>query len=216
MNQALLAIAILALVLNPAVAKTNPPQITWDWFNTAEVYKRYPRRTRADLLISAHYHRMAAERGNASSAYKLGEMYENGMGVSQDYQAALKWYLASADSGDKYGEFRVGFFYQKGLGVPQDMLMARYWYERSAQRNNEWAYHMLAFMFADGDGVEKNVSLARKYFELSLPRTNDHWAKWKLATLIEEGDPQRAKRLLRESASQGNTQAGELLRQKDW
>lgn len=209
-------IAMLPLLPDAAIAKSNPPQITWDWFNAAEVYKRYPRRTNTDLKIAAHYHRMAAEKGNASSAYKLGEMYENGMGVSQDYKIALRWFQAAADSGDRYGEFRVGYFYQKGLGVPRDALTARYWYERSALQDNEWAFHMLAFMFADGEGVEKDIPLARKYFEMSLPRTNDHWAKWKLAILIEDSDPRRARRLLHESAAQGNAEAGKLLHEKGW
>lgn len=216
MKLALLLVATLTIIPSPVDAKSNPPQITWEWFGAAETYKRYPNRTRNDLLIAARYHRMAALKGNTSSAYKLAEMYENGIGVNQDYKAALRWYQAAADGGDKHGEFRVGYFYQKGLAVPQDMLAARYWYERSARQDNEWAFHMLAFMFADGDGVEKDVSLARRYFEISLPRTDDHWAKWKLATLIEASDPRHARQLLRESAAQGNTQAADLLRQHGW
>jgi len=53
---------------------------------------------------------------------------------------------------------------------------------------------MLAFMMADGQGMKKHRELALKYFEPSLPLTNDHWAKWKLSTLIKSRDPVRAKR----------------------
>ena len=198
------------------VAGSRPSQITWEWYNMAETYKTYPKRTDADLRISAHYYELAANKGNAAAAYKLGEMYENGAGVGKDYDAALKWYRAAADAGNKYGQFKVGWFYQQGLGTQRDMQEARLWYRRSAGQNNEWAYHMLAFMYADGDGVERDEALARQYFEISLPRTNDNWAKWKLATLIEDSDPLRARQLLAESLAGGNVQAGEELRRKGW
>ena len=68
------------------------------------------------------------------------------------------------------------------------------WYRFATSHGNEWAYHMLAFMMADGQGMKKHRELALKYFEPSLPLTNDHWAKWKLATLIKSRDPVRAKR----------------------
>ncbi|HEY4191428.1 MAG TPA: tetratricopeptide repeat protein [Mesorhizobium sp.] len=210
-------IALCALaVCGGCVAGPNPSQISWEWFNVAETYKAYPRRTEADLRISAHYYALAANKGNAAAAYKLAEMYENGAGVAKDDDAALKWYRAAAVAGDKYGQFRVGWFYQHGLSTPKDMQQARLWYERSAKQDNEWAYHMLAFMLADGDGVGQDTALARTYFERSLPRTNDNWAKWKLAMLVEDSDPRRARQLLAESAAAGNVQAGEELRRKDW
>jgi TPR repeat protein len=198
------------------VAGSSPSQITWEWYNVAETYKAYPNRTDADLRISAHYYELAANKGNAAAAYKLGEMYGNGVGVGKDYDAALKWYRAAADAGDKYGQFRVGWFYQHGLATQQDMQEARLWYQRAAEQDNEWAYHMLAFMYADGDGVKRDAVLARRYFEISLPRTNDNWAIWKLATLIEDSDPLRAMQLLAESSAGGNVQAGEELRRKGW
>lgn len=198
------------------VAGSRASQASWEWFHVAETYKAYPNRTDADLRIAAHYYALAANKGNAAAAYKLGEMYEHGAGIGKDYGEALKWYRAAADAGDKYGQFRLGWFCQQGLGIQRDMQQARLWYERSAAQNDEWAYHMLAFIYADGDGVERDVTLARRYFEISLPRTNDNWAKWKLATLIEDSDPRRAKRLLMESSEGGNAQAGEELRRKGW
>ena len=198
------------------VAGPGAPQTTWEWFHAAETYKAYPNRTDADLRIAARYYALAANKGNAAAAYKLGEMYENGAGVGKDYGTALTWYRAAADAGDKYGQFRVGWLHQQGLGTQRDMREARLWYERSAAQGDEWAYHMLAFMYADGDGVERDVALARRYFEISLPRTDDNWAKWKLATLIEASDPPRARQLLMESSAGGNVQAGEELRRKGW
>jgi TPR repeat protein len=199
--------AIGIVVPTICLAQTKPPQITWEWFNAAEAYRHYAKKSAGDLTIAAHYYRMAAEKGNAPAAYKLGEMYENGEGVSKSETDALVWYRKAADAGDKYGQFRVGWFYQKGLGRPADPTEAARWYRLSAEQDNEWAYDMLAFMLADGLGVAKDEKLAQKYFELSLPRTKDNWARLKLATLIQAQDPKRARVLLQLSAAAGNAQA---------
>ena len=40
-----------------------------------------------------------AERGNASAQYSLGLFYFEGLGVAQDYQEAVRWYLKAAEQG---------------------------------------------------------------------------------------------------------------------
>jgi len=203
-----------AMFLCAAVAAhADPPQITWEWYNAAETYRNYKVKGKDDLRISAHYFRMAAEKGNSTAAYKLGEAYEEGIGLPKDPVQALDWYRRAASQGDKYAELRIGYFYQKGIVVARDPVTAVKWYRQSAGKDNIWAYHMLAFMLADGEGLPKDVKLARAYLEKSLPQTNDHWAKWKLAQLIGAEDPVRAKRLLQEASAAGNAQAAEELSQ---
>jgi hypothetical protein len=212
MRTGLLALAVSAALFLPYAAQAKPPQITWDWYNAAETYRNYGKKGPDDLKIAAHYYLLAAQRGNASAAYKLGDMFENGIGVGKSYANALKWYRTAADLGDKYGQYRVGWFYQQGLGVSKNSQEAVKWYTLSAKQDNEWAYHSLAFMLADGEGLPKNTDLARQYFELSLPRTNDAWAKWKLAMIVAKQDPKRARALLQQSASTGNPEAQKALR----
>lgn len=200
----------------PADAKDRPPRITWDWYHAAEIYRNHQGARPEDLRLAARYHRMAAEKGNAASAYKLAEMYENGAGVTQSYKNALNWYRRSAEHGDKHAEFRLGFLHQKGLGTPVNLAAAISWYERAARQDNEWAYHMLAFMYADGEGVRRDLKKARALFEKSLPRTQDSWAQFKLASLIAKDDPARARRLLRQSAAAGNADAIKMLAERGW
>lgn len=189
----------------------NDVELAWEWFNAAETYRNYRVKGPDDLKISAHYFRLAANIGNASAAYKLGEAYENGVGVPQDPATALEWYRQSAAKGDKYAELRVGWFYHKGITLPADPKIAASWYRLAAEKDNIWAYHMLAFMLMDGEGVPKDLALARTYFERSLPQTDDHWAKWKLSLLLKENDPKRSQALLREAAAAGNPEAIKAL-----
>jgi len=41
--------------------------------------------------------KLAAEAGDANAQYDLGGMYEEGQGVEQNYEVALKWYRKAAD-----------------------------------------------------------------------------------------------------------------------
>ncbi|MGI2033064.1 tetratricopeptide repeat protein [Rhizobium panacihumi] len=194
-------------------ARAEPARITWEWYNAAEVYQSGKLKGYDDLRLSAHYFRLAAEKGNMAAAYKLGEIYENGIGVAKDPLLAFNWYMRAAARNDKHGQLKIGWCYQKGIGVQADPQIAAIWYRAAAENDNVWAYHMLAFMLADGEGVKKDIELAKRYFERSLPRTDDHWAKWKLAHLVADENPKRAKQLLKEAAAAGNVQAAVELNQ---
>ena len=202
--------ALLLLIATETASAEEPRasvRLTWEWFNTAETYRKYKVKGPDDLRIAAHYFRLAAKNGNAAAAYKLGEAYEIGSGVPLNLPEALRWYRQSADAGDMHAELKVGWFYQKGLSLRADPSRAVEWYERSARKGNLWAYHMLAFMLMDGEGVAKNLALAQSYFEKSLPFTHDHWAQLKLSQLIRASDPRRSRELLKQAASAGNADA---------
>ncbi|MBP0437534.1 tetratricopeptide repeat protein [Tianweitania sediminis] len=190
-----------------AAAESRPPAITWEWFNAATIHLKNQGAGNRSQTLAAHYYRLAAERGNAAAAYKLGEMWEEGRGLQQDYGQALRWYRLAAEQGDRYALFKLGLFSQKGWGGGKDAKKAARFYLAAAQAGNLWGLHMLAFMLADGDGLDPDGGRAILYFEQSLPFTGDHWAKWKLAVLLGDRDPGRADRLMQEAAAAGNPEA---------
>jgi TPR repeat protein len=59
-------------------------------------------------------------------------MYELGLGVTQDYPEAARWYLKAADQGDVAGQFSLGLMYARGLGVVQDYAFAHMWLSLAA------------------------------------------------------------------------------------
>ncbi|MGE7370295.1 tetratricopeptide repeat protein [Neorhizobium sp. NPDC001467] len=203
--------SLVGLLVAAMPARSDQTTNSWEWFNAAEFYQEPGPGHGADPGRVARYFRIAAEKGNPVAAFKLGELYEHGTGVSKDPVQAFTWYMRSAARNDKHGQLKVGWCYQKGIGVQADPAIAAIWYRVSADNDNIWAYHMLAFMLADGEGVKKDVALARRYLERSLPKTKDHWAKWKLAHLLAEEDPKRAKALMKEAAAAGNRQAAEEI-----
>lgn len=203
---------LVCLLFSPAVVLADQTRNSWEWFNAAEFYQARPHKGEADIKTSARYFRLSAEKGNPVAAFKLGELYESGTGVAKDPLLAFNWYMRSAAKSDKHGQLKVGWCYQKGIGVEANPTIAAIWYRISAENDNVWGYHMLAFMLADGEGMKKDAALARRYLERSLHETNSDWAKWKLAQLLAEEDPAKAKALLKEAAAAGNTQAAAELK----
>jgi len=76
----------------------------------------------------------AAEQGYAKAQDKLGEMYQFGNGVAQDYEEAIKWYRKAAEQGDKLGQYDLGIMYENGYGVAKDKSMAIEWYRKAAKQ----------------------------------------------------------------------------------
>ncbi len=63
----------------------------------------------------------------ALAEYKIGEYYEKGLGVPQNYAAAAMWYQKAVENtyADMRPRFALGWLYAHGLGVPRDPAKAR-------------------------------------------------------------------------------------------
>jgi TPR repeat protein len=58
------------------------------------------RKERATERKLAEDARVRAEQGEAKAQFRLGYIYSQGKGVSQDYTEAVRWYRKAADQGD--------------------------------------------------------------------------------------------------------------------
>ena len=59
--------------------------------------------------------RKGAERGDITSRFYLGEMYEKGLGTEKNMDEAVKWYKLSAEKGDKIAKPAIDAL--KRLGI---------------------------------------------------------------------------------------------------
>ena len=84
--------------------------------------------------------RAKAEQGDPHAQDLLGKMYEEGEGVEQDYQMAIKWYRLAAEQGDGSAQFNLGRMYERGQGVPQDYLYAHMWIHIAATSSYQKSY----------------------------------------------------------------------------
>lgn len=76
--------------------------------------------------------RHRAPRGDAEAQEQLGEHYEDGNGVKQNYTKAAGWYERAAHQGYAKAQNKLGYLYLRGLGVPQNYGEAYFWITISA------------------------------------------------------------------------------------
>jgi uncharacterized protein len=102
--------------------KTVPPSVP---LSGEEPYAALQR---GDYRLAAGLFYPLAQRGDARAQYNLGLLYASGLGVMQDYQAALKWHRMAATQGHAGAQNELAQIYAKGQGVQPDQVLAYVWY----------------------------------------------------------------------------------------
>lgn len=72
-----------------------------------------------------------AKAGNPTAQTYVGEMFEQGLGTTPDYETAVTWYRKAADQGYSRAQMNLGAMYERGLGVEQNELEALNWYRKA-------------------------------------------------------------------------------------
>jgi len=158
-----------------------------------------------------------ARAGYPMAMTRLGDLYFQGRGVSQNYDTARQWYQKAADKGLRSAMGRMGELSLKGLGVPKDLIVARQWYEKAAAKGFPPAFNQLGRLYRDGHGVTQDCRMARQWFERAAA-VNNPIGMDLLGQLYENGCPgfQPNKALARQwferAAQQGNADAKAKLR----
>ena len=94
-------------------------------------------------------------------------MYTQGLGVTRDYRAALKWYKLAADQGNDKAQNNFGVMYLQGLGVTQDYKAAIKWFKLAAVQGYVEAQYNQGLMYYKGEGVSQDYKAAIKWFIVS-------------------------------------------------
>ncbi len=87
---------------------------------------------RANLKSALKVWLQAAEAGDKEAQTTLGEIFEQGVGVPPDYDAARRWYEQAAAKDFPRALTNLGNLYERGLGVAQDSAKALTYYRRAA------------------------------------------------------------------------------------
>jgi TPR repeat protein len=113
----------------------------------------------------AECYRKAAEQGNASGQYHLGDCYMTGTGVPKDGAKAAEWYRKAAEQGEAMAQCQLSYCYEKGVGLPVDMTKAFEWCRKSAVQGFDFSQFELGRFYRDGLGVAVDIAQARLWFE---------------------------------------------------
>ncbi|OAD21456.1 TPR repeat protein [Candidatus Thiomargarita nelsonii] len=75
--------------------------------------------------------------------FNLGVMYENGEGVTENNQEAVKWYRKAANQGYAGAQCNLGVMYAQGKGVGENKQEAIKWFRKAANQGLDRAQYNL-------------------------------------------------------------------------
>lgn len=108
-----------------------------------------------------------ARAGNIRAQFMMGTIYEQGLGVPSDLNAAAFWYQKAATGGNPSAQYNLGIFYQFGKGVQKSDSEAAAWLLRAANNGHGKAQNNLSTFYFTGVGVKKDFAEAWKWLSLA-------------------------------------------------
>ena len=158
-----------------------------------------------------------AEAGSAEAANNIGHMYEEGLGVAQNYAEAMDWYRKAALQELAQAQHNVGLLYYNGYGVAANPREALRWFRLAANQGLAESEYMLGVAYQAGAGVELDYAEARRWFLLSARQGYGN-AQLMYAYLLLAGDgapdgeatPERAYVWAQVAARHGQTTAEDI------
>ena len=104
--------------------------------------------------------RPKAEAGDADAQFKLGLIYENGIGVEASSRDAFLWYEKAMRQGHAGSMTALGDMYFDGSGSDPDPSMATFWYLKAAAKGHALAQAKIGYAYAIGLAVQQDTALA--------------------------------------------------------
>ena len=174
--------------------------------------------TNYDLLIDSGGMEVmlaAAMKGDVPAQFNLGLIYGNGIGVSQDYAEAAKWFRMAAEQGHARAQYGLGVMYAEGLGVTKDGAEAAKWFRPSAEKGDARGEFGLGMAYAEGIGLPKDDVEAAKWL-LKSAKQGDASAQQNLGVLLVRGEGVKSDtgewvQWHQKAAEQGNPKAETII-----
>ncbi|MBQ0016979.1 MAG: sel1 repeat family protein, partial [Bacteroidales bacterium] len=105
----------------------------------------------------------AAKQGDADAQCNLGYCYDNGQGVEQSYEKAVKWWTKAAEQGDAGAQYNLGVCYEKGNGVEQSREKAIFWNDKAAKQGYSDAISAAKNLFPPLKRTVAGLSFQQEY-----------------------------------------------------
>lgn len=115
-----------------------------------------------------------AKQGQKNSRFRLGWMHENGRGLPQNREEALRIYRQLAQEGLPAGiRGHAWMIYNGWGGANQDFAEAARLYRQASDLGDGNASSNLAGMYRSGEGVEKDIGEAVRLYRLAISQGYD-------------------------------------------
>ncbi len=157
------------------------------------------------------YYRVASEKGDINSIYRLGCMIADGEGFAKNPSAALAYLAIAAVENIADAQFRVAEMMEYGTGIAQNRADATKWYMKALENGDRRAYLKLAERYLNGDTIVRNEYTAAEYY-IEAAADKEPQAYLMLAKLYRDGvgikrDAEKSEDYFRLAAEKGITEA---------
>jgi TPR repeat protein len=149
------------------------------------------------------------EKVQASGLNRLGELYDRGLGVGQDWRRSFDLYQKSAILDNVYAQANLANALFFGLGTDRNLKEALRWALKGADGNVPMAINQLGWQYQNGMGVPVDTAEARRRYQQSAQlgdATGESQLGWMYAH-VEPVDYQLAMEWYRKAADQNDATA---------
>lgn len=174
---------------------------------------------RCCLLLGDEPHKIEAfqsfqegkNRGYLPAQVQLATCYEQGKGIHQNLDTAVRFFRDAADKLDPEAEYALGLMYLNGNAViAKDPKKAYELCKSSADQGNPEAIYSVGYCYHAGEGVTADLAVAKQWYEKvkdKLP--NAAYSLYKIADY--ENIPSAVKEYLELAAKLGHEEAKKKL-----
>lgn len=161
----------------------------------------------------------ASQAGHATAAYELAKLYEKGLGLPRDLEAARSWTERAAEQGNVRAMHDLAVYMAQGEGGPRSYPEAAEWFRKAADHGIVDSQFNLATLYEHGAGLSANRMEAVFWYRLAA-EAGDPAAPAKANALEEDlSSVARAeidKRLANWTASVADPKANTLPLRAEW
>ncbi|PHS27279.1 MAG: hypothetical protein COA84_04620 [Robiginitomaculum sp.] len=109
----------------------------------------------------------AANRGLPVAQYRMGKLYEDGLGVSKDEKEGRRWTERAANGGNQRAMHNLAMMFAEGNSVPQNYETAAKWFQEAARMGLTNSQYNLAFLYEQGLGVPESLAQAFAWYSIA-------------------------------------------------
>jgi TPR repeat protein len=149
------------------------------------------------------------EKVQGSALNRMGELYERGLGVDQDWTRSFEIYQKAAILGNSYGQANLANALFFAIGTDRNLTEALRWALKGAEGDVTMAINQAGWQYRTGMGVPVNTAEARRRYQRSAElgdSTGQSQLGWMYAH-VEPIDYPLAMTWYRKAADQGDDTA---------
>lgn len=103
-----------------------------------DYYSKHPEESERRYTLAMSWYEASFKSGYALAAYRIGELYEKGIGRAESSSLALTWYKRGSDAGCPACSAKLMFVFENGqLGIERNQNLVEHYQNRMTTQSKE-------------------------------------------------------------------------------